>query len=48
MPSFDPNSENAEYVEALYQQYQSDPESLAAEWRYFFKGFEFGFLKGTH
>lgn len=45
MPSFDPNSENAEYVEALYQQYQSDPESLAAEWRYFFKGFEFGFLQ---
>ncbi len=45
MPSFDPHSENAEYVEALYQEYLRDPDSLAEEWRYFFKGFEFGFLR---
>ena len=45
MSSFDPQSENAEYVEALYQQYLSDPDSLDVEWRYFFKGFEFGFLR---
>jgi 2-oxoglutarate dehydrogenase E1 component len=45
MPSFDPHSENAEYVDTLYQQYLSDPESLDPEWRYFFQGFEFGFLR---
>lgn len=45
MSSFDPQNENAEYVEALYQQYLSDPDSLDVEWRYFFKGFEFGFLR---
>ena len=26
MPSFDPHSENAEYIEALYQQYLRDPD----------------------
>ena len=36
MPSFDPHSENAEYIEALYQQYLRDPDSLAEEWRFFF------------
>ena len=45
MPSFDPHSENAEYIEALYQQYLRDPDSLAEEWRFFFKGFEYGFLR---
>lgn len=45
MSSFEPDSENAEYVEALYQQYLCDPDSLQLEWRYFFKGFEFGFLR---
>ncbi|HIG56936.1 MAG TPA: hypothetical protein EYQ18_23705, partial [Candidatus Handelsmanbacteria bacterium] len=45
MSSFDPHNENTEYIEGLYQQYLSDPDSLDVEWRYFFKGFEFGFLR---
>ena len=45
MPSFDSHSENAEYVDALYQQYLRDPDSLTEDWRSFFKGFEYGFLR---
>ena len=45
MPQFDPHSENAEFVDGLYQQYLQDPTSLDGEWRAFFKGFELGFLR---
>lgn len=29
------------YIESLYEQYQSDPEELESSWRAFFKGFDF-------
>ena len=45
MPQFDSHSENAEFVDGLYQQYLQDPTSLNGEWRAFFKGFELGFLR---
>ncbi len=45
MSPFDSHSENAEFVDGLYRQYLSDPDSVEAEWRYFFKGFELGFLR---
>ncbi len=45
MSPFDTHGENAEFVDGLYQQYLSDPASVEAEWRYFFKGFELGFLR---
>lgn len=43
--SFATHSENAEYVEGLYAQYQRDPSTLPAEWQHFFRGFEFGFAR---
>ena len=43
--SFATHSENAEYVEGLYAQYQHDPSTLPAEWQHFFRGFEFGFAR---
>ena len=43
--SFATHSENAEYVEGLYAQYQRDPSALPAEWQHFFRGFEFGFAR---
>jgi 2-oxoglutarate dehydrogenase E1 component len=45
MSQFDSHSENAEFVDGLYQQYLRDPASLDGEWRAFFKGFELGFLR---
>ena len=35
----------AEYIEALYEQYQRDPSTLPEEWQHFFRGFEFGFAR---
>ena len=29
------------YIDSLYQQYQKDPNSVEAEWRTFFKGFDY-------
>ena len=43
--SFATHSENAEYIEGLYAQYQRDPSTLPAEWQHFFRGFEFGFAR---
>lgn len=40
------NSGNAEYIEQLYKQFQSNPESVSAEWRRFFEGVEFGTQAG--
>ncbi|MFZ4405589.1 MAG: thiamine pyrophosphate-dependent enzyme, partial [Pseudobdellovibrionaceae bacterium] len=35
------NRANLEYLEQLYSQYQTSPESLAPEWKYFFEGVDF-------
>ncbi|MDE2812070.1 MAG: thiamine pyrophosphate-dependent enzyme, partial [Gemmatimonadota bacterium] len=43
--SFATHSENAEYIESLYEQYQRDPSSVPEEWQHFFRGFEFGFAR---
>ena len=36
------NRANADYIERLYQQYQTDPRSVEAHWQAFFAGFEAG------
>jgi 2-oxoglutarate dehydrogenase E1 component len=36
------NRANAEYIDRLYQQYQSDPRSVESHWQAFFAGFEAG------
>jgi 2-oxoglutarate dehydrogenase E1 component len=33
---------NADYIDQLYRQYRSDPDSLPESWRAFFAGFELG------
>jgi 2-oxoglutarate dehydrogenase E1 component len=33
-------SENADYIEELFQKYSSDPDSVDESWRYFFEGME--------
>ena len=33
-------SSNVDYIEDLFQQYQSDPDSVDVSWRYFFEGIE--------
>ncbi|HMZ40646.1 MAG TPA: 2-oxoglutarate dehydrogenase E1 component [Saprospiraceae bacterium] len=35
------------YIEALYLNYKSDPQSVHAEWRQFFQGFELGLLQSA-
>src|SRR6186713_2365367 len=36
------NSISPEQLDVLYQQFQSDPQSVEASWQRFFEGFEFG------
>ena len=36
------NGWQGEYVESLFAQWQSNPDSVGAEWRDFFRGFELG------
>ena len=36
------NGWNAEFVDALYRQWQADPDAVSAEWQHFFRGFELG------
>ena len=31
---------NADYIDAQYERWKSDPQSLSKEWRFFFEGFE--------
>jgi 2-oxoglutarate dehydrogenase E1 component len=31
---------NADYIDAQYERWKSDPQSLSREWRFFFEGFE--------
>src|ERR1043166_2689766 len=33
---------NLDAIEAAYRQWQQDPESVDASWRFFFEGFELG------
>jgi 2-oxoglutarate dehydrogenase E1 component len=43
MDTFDfVNRANAEYIDRLYKQYQSDPRSIDDQWKAFFAGFELG------
>lgn len=35
------NRNNLEYIESLYQQYKSNPESVTTDWKKFFEGFDF-------
>jgi 2-oxoglutarate dehydrogenase E1 component len=37
------SAESAEYIEAQYLRWKADPESVPADWRLFFEGFELGF-----
>jgi 2-oxoglutarate dehydrogenase E1 component len=37
-----PEALNLTYLEAQYQRYQSDPQSVTREWQVFFQGFEIG------
>jgi 2-oxoglutarate dehydrogenase E1 component len=41
MPSI--NAWNGEYVDAMYEQWSSDPNSVDPQWRQFFAGFELGY-----
>ena len=36
---------NADYIESLYQQYLTHPQTLDKEWQRFFEGFELGWRK---
>src|SRR5262249_13065873 len=43
MQTFDfVNRANAEYIEAMYQQYRRDPSSVSEMWRAYFTGFDMG------
>lgn len=35
------NRSNLEYIEGLYQQYKSNPDSVTTDWKKFFEGFDF-------
>ena len=35
------NRSNLDYIEGLYLQYKSNPESVTTDWKKFFEGFEF-------
>ena len=37
-----PFAVNADFVDSLYQRWQSDPKSVSREWQVFFEGFELG------
>ncbi|HRQ74724.1 MAG TPA: 2-oxoglutarate dehydrogenase E1 component [Phycisphaerales bacterium] len=37
------NGWNPEFIDALYQQWSNDPNSVDPEWRTFFKGFDLGY-----
>ncbi|MBT6148442.1 MAG: 2-oxoglutarate dehydrogenase E1 component, partial [Gemmatimonadetes bacterium] len=39
----DLSSANRDYIEALYEQYCTDPSSVDPEWVTFFRGFDYGF-----
>src|SRR5690606_41025235 len=37
------NGWNGEYIDALYDQWREEPESVEPQWRHFFAGFEIGY-----
>jgi 2-oxoglutarate dehydrogenase E1 component len=39
-PLFSPAINNAEYIDAMYEVYLQNPDSLSAEWQTFFQGFQ--------
>ena len=41
------NGWNGAYVDELYQQWQTQPESVSAEWNSFFEGFDLGYRVPT-
>jgi 2-oxoglutarate dehydrogenase E1 component len=45
MKPFELDRDNAAYIDELYQQYRTDPDSLDSDWIAFFKGFEMGFQR---
>jgi 2-oxoglutarate dehydrogenase E1 component len=40
-------AQSAEFIDSLYQRWQSDPEGVPREWRTFFEGFEFAASSGA-
>jgi 2-oxoglutarate dehydrogenase E1 component len=42
-----PEALNLDYIDAQYQRYKTDPESVSREWRVFFHGFDIGRQKGS-
>ena len=44
MSATDINSANRDYIDQLYAQYLTEPDSVGAEWAAFFKGFDYGYL----
>jgi len=42
------NRANADYVDALYEQYLRDPQSVDPQWAFFFAGFEAATGNGAH
>ncbi|MBX3728238.1 MAG: 2-oxoglutarate dehydrogenase E1 component [Candidatus Sumerlaeia bacterium] len=41
------NSWSPDYLDSLYRQWQSDPDSLGADWQNFFRGFDLGHHQTT-
>ena len=39
------NGWQSDYVESLFAQFQTNPDSVPAEWKNFFRGFELGLSK---
>ncbi|MFA6110452.1 MAG: 2-oxoglutarate dehydrogenase E1 component [Candidatus Latescibacterota bacterium] len=42
---FDPRNASAEYIDELYEQFRTRPDSLDPQWVAFFRGFEFGYQR---
>ncbi|MBX3032309.1 MAG: 2-oxoglutarate dehydrogenase E1 component [Bdellovibrionaceae bacterium] len=47
MSSHFANVGNLEYIEQLYQQYKTNPDSVSVDWQRFFEGMEFGSSAGV-
>ena len=39
------NGWNAEFVDDLYRRWKTDPESVDADWKRFFEGFDLGLVR---
>jgi 2-oxoglutarate dehydrogenase E1 component len=38
---------NADYIDSQYRRWKADPNSVTADWQFFFKGFEFASIRQT-